>query len=162
MSSAHITSTDLLIIGAGPAGLSAALLFARLGRPCVVYDSGSYRNETSPVTHTIPAFDGADPRDYRVTARKQMEVYDWVKFRDDKVVELSKLGQEKDEAGGGILGNTLFECVDNGGNKVRARKVIIATGIKDNLPGIPGKSIEPCGNFHHHPRADQRQDDLLE
>lgn len=158
MSSAHITSTDLLIIGAGPAGLSAALTFARLGRSCVVYDSGSYRNQTSPVTHTIPGFDGADPRNYRMTARKQVEAYDWVKFRDDKVVELSQVRQKMDGLGVGIATKGSFESVDDEGNKVRARKVIIATGIKDNLPGIPGKSIETCRDLP----IIQGQDDLLE
>lgn len=124
------TSTDLLVIGGGPAGLSATLMFARLNRPVVMYDSGKYRNGASQHSHTIPGSDGESPADWRRKVREQVEAnYKWVETRDDRVESL-----EKCPKGG-------FEAVDSQGRKVVARKVILATGLKDVLTDIPGQSI---------------------
>jgi len=127
-----VTHTDLLIIGGGPAGLSATLTFARLGRPAIMYDSQTYRNASTRVSHTIPAFDGEDPAHWREKALEQMAAYPWVEVRDGKIVDLKKL--DNDERG------TRFEASAAGGKKVVARKVVLATGIKDNLPAIPGEA----------------------
>ncbi len=125
---------DLLIIGAGPAGLSTALTFSRLRRSCLVYDSGLYRNGNSPVSHTVPGFDGSDPAVWRKKARKEIEVGygEWTRFKEARVTGLKKLDNGE-----------VFESVDDTGEVIRARKVVLATGITDNLPPIPGMSRRP-------------------
>jgi len=135
------TQTDLLIIGGGPAGLSAATFFARVNRPFIVYDSQLYRNSQSPESHTIMGYERISPAEYR--SKIQMELcslygkggLDNGVFKNGKIASLEKVD-------GG------FEAVDEDGNKVRARKVVLATGIKDILPPIPGKCPFPvlCRN----------------
>jgi thioredoxin reductase len=128
------TMTDLLIVGGGPAGLGAASTFARVGRPMVLYDSGLYRNAQSPAAHTIPSHEGVDPAVWREQARKElMANYDWVTLRQSKIISLAKVQQGVEDC------QTLFEAKDDHGHVVKARKVIIATGIQDNLPNIQGK-----------------------
>jgi thioredoxin reductase len=128
------TKTDLLIIGGGPAGLSTATFFARVNRPFVLYDSQLYRNAQSPVAHTIMGFEGVNPPEYRSKVRAEIEVL-YGKgpgglgngvFRNGKIVSLEKVD-------GG------FEAVDKDGGKVMARKVVLATGMSDVLPDIPGE-----------------------
>ena len=119
---------DLLIIGGGPAGLSAALFFSRLKRPTLVYDSGVYRNAGVQVAHTILGHEGVNPAEHRTKARKEVEDgYPWTSFRDSQVVSLNKAKKG-------------FVARDAQGKEVYARKVILATGIKDHLAAIPGKS----------------------
>ena len=64
-----------------------------------------------------------------------MDAYPWVETRDGKIVDLKRL--ENDKSG------TRFEAVAAGGKKVIARKVVLATGIKDILPAIPGEYDNP-------------------
>lgn len=121
-----LSNVDLLIIGGGPAGLSAALMFSRLGRPTLVYDSGLYRNQMSPIAHTILGNEGIDPAVYRRKARAEIEQgYDLTKFVNGKITRLVK-------------GSGGFEAEDEAGNKVQAKQVILATGVADVLPSIPG------------------------
>lgn len=128
------TKTDLLIIGGGPAGLSAATFFARVNRPFILYDSQLYRNAQSPEAHTIMGFEGVSPAEYRSKTRSQVEdlygkgpggLGNGV-FKNGRIVSLEKVD-------GG------FEAVDEDEARILARKVVLATGIKDVLPDIPGK-----------------------
>lgn len=130
MAAAAPTLTDLLVIGGGPAGLSAATMFARTLRPAVLYDSGVYRNAPAKESHTIPGFDGADPAAYRTKAGADLAKYANVEVRRGKIVALVR---EKNEHGDG------FKATDDAGRVLAARKVVLATGVKDNLPDIPGE-----------------------
>lgn len=130
-----MSTTQLLVIGGGPAGLSSALLFARLKRSVIIYDSGKYRNANTLTAHTIPGFEGEDPAKHRAAIRNELKQIEWVDFRWGKIVDSKKVEAE----GKGDEG--MFVAKDEEGREVRARKVVIATGIKDHLPDIPGTSL---------------------
>ncbi|WVQ75592.1 hypothetical protein IAR50_005220 [Cryptococcus sp. DSM 104548] len=121
------TQVDLLIIGAGPAGLAAGQMFSRLKRSCLIYDSGVYRNGVSDHAHTIAGFEGENPAEFRRKCRQEIIDYygDATKFKQGKITTLQKSGE-------------VFEARDEEGNEVTARKVILATGLKDTLPDVPG------------------------
>ncbi|OXG89912.1 thioredoxin reductase GliT [Cryptococcus neoformans A2-102-5] len=123
------TKIDLLIIGGGPAGLSAAITFSRLRRSCVIYDSGDYRNASASHSHTILGFEGQNPADYRAKVRSELlrDYNATTTFRNGQIVSLVKVGED-------------FEAKDAEGNTLKARKVILATGVKDHLPDIAGVS----------------------
>ena len=118
---------DVLIIGGGPSGLSAALCLSRARYTTAVFDSGVYRNALSYHVHMVPTWDHSDPREYRAAARKELKKrYDTVQFVDLAVTEVTK-----DETG-------IYHAVDASGKKWTGKKLILATGVKDIFPDIPG------------------------
>ncbi|KAH7086002.1 hypothetical protein BKA63DRAFT_30722 [Paraphoma chrysanthemicola] len=123
---------DALIIGAGPAGLNAALACARGRTTALVFDSREYRNEGIKHMHTVASRDHTDPYYFRKTAREQIESrYDTVWFQQAKITNATKkvLGQDQYDG---------FEVQDSEGKTYEGRKLILATGSKDILPDIDG------------------------
>ncbi len=117
---------DVIIIGAGPAGLQAALTLGRMHRSALVFDSGEYRNGPVQHMHNVLASDGTAPADYRAVARAQLGEYESVALRQGAVERVSVV-----EGG--------FEAVlADGGTVERATRVILATGMADDLPPVPG------------------------
>ncbi|ERF72163.1 hypothetical protein EPUS_02954 [Endocarpon pusillum Z07020] len=117
---------DVLIIGSGPAGLSSALALARALYNVIVFDSGVYRNQSSPYMHTLPTWDHRDPKEYRDAARAEVVTrYDTVKFHDSAVESIQKTEQG-------------FEALTADGQTWTGRKVILASGVKDIMPDIEG------------------------
>lgn len=134
---------DVVIVGAGPAGLSAALVLGRCGRSILVCDSGTPRNAASRALHGYLTRDGVAPLELLRLGRAELQQYG-VELRAVTVT-----GVERSEA--------LFEVtLDNGnnGDRVRARAVLLATGVKDHLPEIPG--VQECygTTVHHCPYCD--------
>ena len=122
---------DVLIIGGGPAGLGAAVSIVRNVHSAIVFDSNEYRNERSNHMHMVPTWDGKDPKMFRAAARQNvLDVYDTLRFIDTKVVSI-----RKNEDG-------LFEAGDDQGTTWRGKGLILATGIIDTLPDIPG--VDDC------------------
>ena len=119
---------DALVIGGGPAGLSASLALARVCRTSLLFDSGSYRNVGSKAMHTFLSRDGIPPDEFRAIARAQiLEKYSaQVTFRQTKVVKAVKK-----EILEGYKG---FELTDQEGVVWRGRKLVLATGTEDLLP----------------------------
>ena len=128
---------DALVVGGGPAGLAAALAFARTRTTAILFDSQSYRNEGIPHMHTVPSRDHVDPYEFRRIAREQISSrYDtvWIKNVEIKsVVQKEIHGQETN--GKSYVG---FEVGDASGEIWRGRKVVMATGSRDVFPKIPG------------------------
>ncbi|KAF2869659.1 hypothetical protein BDV95DRAFT_595992 [Massariosphaeria phaeospora] len=121
-----------LIIGGGPAGLAAALAFARTRGTAILFDSASYRNEGITHMHTVPSRDHFDPADFRRISREQIESrYDSVWFEKATITHAAKkiIGSEGYEG---------FEVKDSNGKTYGGRKLILATGSRDVFPDIAG------------------------
>ena len=127
---------DVIIVGAGPAGLSAALMLGRSRRRVLVCDTGRPRNAASRAMHGFLSRDGMPPSEFLKIAREQMRQYATVEFRDIEVVHA--------ECNEGRFHVTLQDGV-----RLAARKLLIATGVVDNLPSIPGfREFYGVGVFH--------------
>lgn len=116
---------DVIVIGAGPAGLQAALTLGRMHRPTLLLDSGEYRNGTVLHMHNVVANDGTPPTEFRATARAQLAEYPDVELRDVGAQTVT-----------GSDGGFVVRLAD--GETVETRHVILATGVADDLPDIPG------------------------
>ena len=128
----NIQMLDAIVIGGGPGGLSAALLLGRAGRNVLVCDGGSFRNARAPVSHSFLTRDGTPPLELLRLAREQLRPYRTVRYERAQVLGAAQQGEG--------LGS-FFEVQVRRGNKaesVRARKVLLATGVRDELPDVPG------------------------
>lgn len=115
---------DVIIVGAGPAGLSAALLLGRCCRRVLVCDSGTPRNARSHALHGFLSRDGVAPAELRRHGREQLERYG-VEVREVRVDDAWPEGDG-------------FELQFEDGRRERCRKLLLATGVSDILPAIEG------------------------
>lgn len=139
---------DAIVIGGGPAGLQAALTLGRMHRDVLLLDSGNYRNATVEHMQNLITHDGRDPAELRRLARKNIAAYDTVEVRDVAVDSARRAGDT-------------FEVL-LGDEVLAARKIVLATGVRDALPDIPGiaeawgREIAHCPYCHGHEFAGQR------
>jgi len=115
---------DVIIIGGGPAGLNAALVLGRCKRTVLVFDSGTPRNKHSHGIHNYITRDGILPADFLQLAQKEIRKYN-VKFLK------AEISQAKKNKKG-------FVVTDKAANQYYSKKLLVATGVKDKLPAIPG------------------------
>lgn len=121
-------TTDVLIIGAGPAGMTAALTLARQQQSSIVFDDGTYRNNMADHMHLIPGFDGAKPLEYRNTAKSNiLSTYDRVSFLNVRISNANKDGS-----------TGIFTLTDETGQIWKGKKLILANGVEDIYPPIEG------------------------
>jgi thioredoxin reductase len=119
-------SYDVVIVGAGPAGLSAALMLGRCRRSVLICDTGNPRNAASHALHGYLTRDGISPAEFRELARRDLEKYDTVELRN---VGVTAAACQTDKR---------FDVTLADRQVVTARKLLIATGVCDNLPEIDG------------------------
>jgi len=117
--------TDIAIIGGGPAGLQAALTLGRVHRPAVLFDDGTYRNARVSHMHNVLTHDGTPPEDFRATARAQLAAYDSIDVRQVRVDDIVEKGD-------------VFHLRLDDATELTAYAVILATGVRDELPPVPG------------------------
>jgi thioredoxin reductase len=118
---------DVVVAGAGPGGLSAALCLARAGRQVLALDGGSWRNVSSDTIHNFLSRDGSTPAVLRTAALSQLKRYPCAKIQALSVDSVA--GQS-----GAFRVNLADERV------IQARRLLMATGVEDVLPDIPGLS----------------------
>lgn len=116
---------DVVIVGGGPAGLSAALALGRAVKRVLVCDAGPRRNAAAEHMHGFVTRDGIPPSEFRRIARAQLRPYD-VTVNDTGVQAIDPLPD------GG------FAVALTDGAQVRCRRVLLATGMIDRLPDLPG------------------------
>jgi thioredoxin reductase len=115
---------DVIVVGGGPAGLSAALWLGRYRRRTAVIDAGRQRNLSSSALHGYATRDGASPREFLSALRDEVNRYPTVDAVDDVVRGASRRGDR-------------FEVTTETGTYLASR-VVLTTGVEDARPKIPG------------------------
>lgn len=131
---------DVLVIGGGPAGLSAALNLARARASVLVVDTGRPRNAATLRSHGFLTRDGISPLELRKLARAEIAAYPMVRVLDrTNVVSLiATEGLAPVDAADGIRFTATFKTHRSGDPiTVSARSALIATGLRETLPAIP-------------------------
>jgi len=119
------TNTDALIVGGGPAGLSAAIYLARYDRTVAVFDAGGGRSTHHQVNHNYLGFPGGVPATrLQELGRAQLAEYPQVRFEDHEVLDCRREGD------GFVAGGNFGSC--------GAKVVILATGVLDHYPDFRG------------------------
>jgi len=140
---------DVVVIGGGAAGLSAALVLSRARRAVLVIDAGSPRNAPAAHMYGFLSRDGFPPSELLAAGRAEVKRY-----------------------GGDILDGTATELVPDGGagfwvllaggRRISARRLLVTTGLRDELPDIPGlrerwaRDVLHCPYCHGHEVADRQ------
>ena len=127
---------DVVVVGAGSAGLSAALLLGRSGRRVLVLGGGEPRNAPAAGVHSFFTRDGESPARLLEIGREQLGPYGSVEYRETRATEAS-----------GSDGS--FSVTLDDGDEVRARRLVLATGVADELPERPGfRELWGRGVYH--------------
>lgn len=131
---------DVVIVGGGPAGLSAALMLGRARKNVLVCEAGPPRNAAAEHIHGFVTRDGTPPSEFRRIGREQLRPYSSVEVRDGRVEAIERQ-------------DGLF-AVRMASGSVLTRRVLLCTGLVDELPPIPGyrdlwgKSLFQCPYCH--------------
>ena len=128
---------DVAIVGGSYAGLSAALPLARARRSVLVFDMGQRRNRFAPASHGFFAHDGDAPGDMVRQAREQLARYATVQFVDAAVTQAS--------------GQADAFALQAAGQAWSVRRIVLATGVVDQLPDIPGLQARWGRSVFHCP-----------
>ena len=139
---------DVVIIGGGPAGLSAALALGRARKRVLLLDAGPRRNAAAAHIYNVVTRDGTPPDEFRGVARQQLARYPNVEVRDLPVTSVT-----------GARGDFRVALPDDA---VTARRVLLCTGMIDELPPLEGmrelwgRSIFQCPYCHGWESQDLR------
>jgi thioredoxin reductase len=123
-------TVDVVVIGGGAAGLNGALILARSRRSVVVIDSGSPRNAPAEAVHGFIVFDGTPPSEILRRGREQVRQYGG-RVMHGEVVSAEPAAPSAD-------GDPRFTVTLADGRSITARRILVATGLTDVLPQVPG------------------------
>ena len=135
-------SYDVIVVGAGPAGLSAALILGRCRRSVLVCDTGKPRNAASHALNGYLTRDGTPPKEFLEIGRRELAKYD--------TVRLIATGASAAEC---IPGGR-FKVVLADGTVAFSRKLLIATGVVDHVPDLAGIAELYGTSVFHCPYCD--------
>jgi len=116
---------DVIIIGGSFAGLSAAMQLARARRDVLVLDTGAPRNRFAASSHGFPGQDGRAPAEIAAALRAELGMYQTVQFRDVAAAAVAR------HDGG-------FRISLVGRPDITSRRLVLAYGVRDTLPDLPG------------------------
>jgi thioredoxin reductase len=142
-------SYDVIVVGGSFAGLSAAMQLARARRRVLVIDAGRPRNRFAHASHGFFGQDGRTPAEIVETGSAQVLAYPTAELRRDEAAE----ARQRDGA---------FEIALASGGTVSARRLVLATGVVDELSDLPGlrerwgKSVLHCPYCHGYEEAGGR------
>lgn len=129
---------DVVIIGGGPAGMSAALVAGRGKLNVLLIDEEKPRNAVTKESHAFLTRDGITPADFREKGRQDLLKYPSISIKNDRVISIVKLADDS------------FEMNTNSGGVVHTKNIVLATGLKETLPDVKdisnyyGTSIFSC------------------
>lgn len=135
---------DVIIIGGGPAGLSAALVLGRARRDVLVIDAGRPRNAASREMHGYLSRDGIAPAELLEIGREEIERYG-VRFIRGEATGASKLGAGR---------FSVTYASEGGGGTAESRRLLLAIGVVDDVPRIEGIDELYGVSVHHCPYCD--------
>ncbi|XIA63322.1 NAD(P)/FAD-dependent oxidoreductase [Bradyrhizobium sp. TZ2] len=127
---------DVLIVGGGPAGLSAAMILGRCRREVLLCDDERQRNRSSRAIHGLLGREGRSPSTLLDEARNELSRYKSVSIRRTRVTDIRPTGDE-----------FKFVCAD--GAVGIASKILLATGLIDELPAVAGIEALYGVSVHH-------------
>lgn len=140
---------DAVVIGGSFAGLSAALQLARARRSVRILDAGRPRNRFADAAHGFFSRDGSDPRTLVAAAQAQLR-----RYPSARLIAAEAASARAVDGG--------FEVVAQDGSVLAARKLVLAFGVNDTLPPLPGlrerwgKSVLHCPYCHGYEFAGRR------
>nr|WP_171401900.1 NAD(P)/FAD-dependent oxidoreductase [Streptomyces asoensis] len=120
---------EVIVVGGGAAGLSAALVLGRARRRTLVVDAGEPRNAPAAHMQGYLSRDGMSPAEFLAVGREEIARYG-VELVRDRAVDVTR--------GEGFAVRLAGGTPSGGGRTVRARQLVVATGLKDELPRVPG------------------------
>jgi thioredoxin reductase len=132
---------DCIIVGGGPAGLNAAVVLGRCGRKILLFDTETYRNRYSHGMHNYLTRDDILPMEFLQISSAETEKY------GVKSVKKKITNARKNDTG-------IFVVKDEDGKLYHSKKLLIATGLSDKLPPIPGFKELYGKSVHHCPYCD--------
>lgn len=135
---------DVAVIGAGPAGLSAALILTRAMRRVVIIDSGAPRNYAARSVNGFLGAEQISPGRLREIGRRQTELYG-AELVTEKATSVRHIN---------FGFETGFQIITETGSQFLSRKILFATGVRDVLPELPGISDFYGASVHHCPYCD--------
>lgn len=141
-------NVDVVIIGGSFAGLAAAMQLVRTRKKVVVIDANSPRNRFADASHGIFCLDGKTPAEIRATALAQLRAYPTFELIEDNANAIEPSGDG-------------FMATAERGQSLTAKRVILAMGITDKLPDIPGvqerwgKTVIHCPYCHGYELSDR-------